>query len=940
MASRPRKPGLLARLLPFGAYPDSDRADTSGTDAMLLEELGAVAQRRGDAEAPGDGAIAERADRLRLTALCLSGGGIRSAAFCLGVVQSLAERRLLNAFDYLSTVSGGGYIAGWLHMAAAEAAPGGMDAFQDKLAASGFEPLRRLRAYTNYLVPQAGPLSFDAWAAVALYARNLILNWMVFTPLFLLLALLPVIDRTAIAAAQDSLEANIACLASGGLALFLATWRGCTLLPSQRAGPPPEFATPCRIGWQVVVPAVAWSLLIPVSAGYGQQHAAPSGHASALALEEWVIPGAYAMAVAAGYGLAWALSASGALYRANALRWCAATLCTAALTWFGLRLAASGGSLHSSAAQLLPAAATGLALLPLGLLVLHVLQTTFFVGFRREALLADLDREWLARVSGILLQVGMIWTALALCCLEFPPLFGLLVQPRTAANGSLQGSPLLLATAGTTLLGGAVAWLGKVLSAQIEALVARALTWRTAVLDGLCAAFAAGLFAVAGSLVQTGLGQIQAHTVGAGTAQARVLGLQAVLATALVALVALFGGINVNRFSLHAFYRNRLTRAFLGSARGRRDPDPFTGFDPADNPPLKLLRAAAGGQRLFPVINMTLNVTSTSNTAWSERKAESFTATPLRCGAASLRKPGAGMQDAAGPLGAFVSTEGYAGMENSFDIGRSREGVHLGNMLTVSGAAASPNWGYHSSRLTAFVMTLFNVRLGVWLPNPATATAGQIRLAKPDNSILAILNELVGTSSDARQAVYLSDGGHFENLGLYEMLRRRCRQIVLVDAGEDGDCAFFDLGNAIRKARIDLGADVAMRPMRIFSRAALAQDPAQAAGALGFAMGDITYPAARGGTGEPARGVLIYLKPSFLPGIPADVRAYGLSDAGFPHNSTLEQWFTESRFESYRKLGRWQMDQVAGNVATGLDGLFAEAERQAVRPELPPACAR
>ena len=183
--------------------------------------------------------------------------------------------------------------------------------------------------------------------------------------------------------------------------------------------------------------------------------------------------------------------------------------------------------------------------------------------------------------------------------------------------------------------------------------------------------------------------------------------------------------------------------------------------------------------------------------------------------------------------------------------------------------------------------------------------------------------------------MYLSDGGHFENLGLYEMLRRRCRRIVLVDAGEDGDCAFFDLGNAIRKARIDLGAEVAMRPMRIFSRAVIAQ----AADALGFAVGDITYPAVPGEASEPARGVLIYLKPSFLPGIPADVRAYGLSDASFPHNSTLEQWFRESRFESYRKLGRWQMDQVAGELATGLDRLFAEAERQAVRPDLPPACA-
>ena len=192
---------------------------------------------------------------------------------------------------------------------------------------------------------------------------------------------------------------------------------------------------------------------------------------------------------------------------------------------------------------------------------------------------------------------------------------------------------------------------------------------------------------------------------------------------------------------------------------------------------------------------MTLNVTSGSNAAWAERKAESFYATPLTVGSAMLRHPDQPHDDTP-PLGAFVQTRKYAGMESLGDLQGVDLGPRLGSVLTISGAAVSPNWGYHSSTLTAFLMTLFNVRLGAWLPNPAVATPRDLQLAKPKNSVFALLCEMGGVTTDARQAVYLSDGGHFENLGLYEMLRRRCRRIVVIDAGQDGDCAFFDLGNA------------------------------------------------------------------------------------------------------------------------------------------------
>src|SRR6185437_6074285 len=123
------------------------------------------------------------------------------------------------------------------------------------------------------------------------------------------------------------------------------------------------------------------------------------------------------------------------------------------------------------------------------------------------------------------------------------------------------------------------------------------------------------------------------------------------------------------------------------------------------------------------------------------------------------------------------------------------------------------------------------------------------------------------------------------------MLRRRCRMILLVDAGEDPACTFYDLGDSLRKAAIDQQIQVTFSDLtRIRSRDGLAAD------AVDFAVATVIYP-----EGD-SPGQLIYLKPCFLSDIPADVRAYGAGHPSFPHESTLEQWFTESQFESYRHL--------------------------------------
>ncbi len=125
-----------------------------------------------------------------LTALCFSGGGIRSATFALGVIQGLADQGVLNTFDYLSTVSGGGYIGGWL--TAWKQREGGIEKVipqlrRDAPAApeGGSDPIQHLREYNNYLSPKAGALSADTWTLIATVTRNIFLNWMVFVPLLL-----------------------------------------------------------------------------------------------------------------------------------------------------------------------------------------------------------------------------------------------------------------------------------------------------------------------------------------------------------------------------------------------------------------------------------------------------------------------------------------------------------------------------------------------------------------------------------------------------------------------------------------------------------------------------------------------------------------------------------------------------------------------------------
>jgi hypothetical protein len=331
--------------------------------------------------------------------------------------------------------------------------------------------------------------------------------------------------------------------------------------------------------------------------------------------------------------------------------------------------------------------------------------------------------------------------------------------------------------------------------------------------------------------------------------------------------------INANKFSLHATYRNRLIRAYLAASRAMRSPNLFTGFDPEDN--IKLRDLAAG--KPLHVLNGALNIVRGQQLAWQQRKAESFTMSPLHCGSYKV------------------------GYRPSAKYG---EAITLGTAMAISGAAANPNMGYHSSPVLGLLMTLFNVRLGWWLGNPGSPGAKTWQRKGPQYSVGPLFSEAIGNTTDLYKYVNLSDGGHFENLGLYEMVLRRCHFIVVSDGGEDPDCAYADLGEAVRKIRIDFGIPIEFGTMTIYPRSAI--DTLKSPG-HNCAVGRIRYSVVDGA--DAPDGIIVYIKPVCYGDEPRDIYEYFKTNPTFPHESTGDQFFSESQFESYRMLGAYTMEK-------------------------------
>ncbi|HEX7180856.1 MAG TPA: hypothetical protein VF756_03375 [Thermoanaerobaculia bacterium] len=829
--------------------------DPKAKDSAKLSEVYRIVHRRGK---EGDD----------LSGLCSSGGGIRSATFSLGAYQGLARVGLLDRFDYLSSVSGGGYIAswlgGWIHRA------GGIDKVLPELRISRDDPARpeappitHLRQFSNYLTPKLGLLSADSWTLGAIIVRNLILNLLVLIPVLAAFLALPLLSistpRWVFNPGPDPLYWTGVLL--GGTALFFMSllrastrpqrFLGMGLLPLLAAAPcmliavqlygarrpdhdlnSPEVIVRCLI-WSVVVPMVAFiASVLAQKRTMGRQRASLKTD-----LLAQLVSGLVEAAIYFGILKAWIpplledLALGGYVF-----------VILGPLLFFGPLLL--GKTLFIALASVIEGR-----------------------GYSSE--LGDADREWWARWSGWILLTTLLWMASCALVLYGPILLHTAIAKISAA-----------VTAGG--LGALTSWLGKGSDTRSPGSSEKPSAWKSAMM-----ALAAPLFCLAlVLLVSIGTQELlralpQGWTGSVGESPQPFKGYTVtILATA--ALLFGFGSlmgrfVNVNRFSLQAMYRNRLVRAYLGATNRRRRPNLFTGFDPNDNLRMHSLKA----NKPFPLINMCLNLTTGEELGWQQRQGESFTATPLHCGT--------------GRLG-YRRAQIYGG----------EQGMSLGTAVATSGAAANSSMGYNSSPVISFIMTIFNARLGAWFGNPGPEGVATYTRNAPGNSARLLLDEALGQTDGCHPYVNMSDGGHFDNLGLYEMVRRRCRFIVVCDAGRDTSYTFEDLGNAIRRIRVDFGISIDFDDrINIFPKTREKNDPE----ARYCAVGTIRYDSV---DGDGNTGTLIYVKPAICDKESYDIYHYAKSSLDFPHESTSDQWFDESQFESYRALGRESILTMTG----------------------------
>lgn len=799
-------------------------------------------------------------------ALCFSGGGIRSATFGLGILQGLARLAALNKFDYLSTVSGGGYIGSWLS-AWNHNHPRGLAGVAEELRnqprrpeAVEPAPMAYLRMFSNYLSPRLGLLSADSWTLIGTYLRNLMLNWLVLVPFLLALLAVPLLYR-AVLRLRPSIEFMAALTAIGSFLLLLNLM----------------YLHLCRPSLSSLRPSAKWRAfedqraflalsLIPLVAGItiltlAWEWFRSAGH-SLNDLSLVGLSSLFTLAVGAGvmHSTAWLLAAL-LLRRPWREAWRYLELLTIVLSgllggglvWFALSRTAALDSL-SSYEDWYSCGAVPVVL------SLFLLAATIFIGIASRST-GDSDREWWGRAGSWVLIASVSWAGA----------FGIVIL----GPWVLSRLPGWLNSAGgvTGLLTLLIGFSAKTAATPAEA---EPQWWKR--MGAHCYLLVLAPLSVA--LLLTGLAWGNAGIL--KTASAFEIS-QYIIGMSLFAVLMSFY-ININKFSLHAMYRNRLIRAYLGASRGNnRTPNPFTGFDSNDNFQMADLAPPAGPtQRPFHVVNIALNLVHGQNLAWQQRKAQSFTVTPLHCGSA------------AGGLG-YRPTREYG---KNPAVGQA---ISIGTAMTISGAAASPNMGYHSSPAVTFLLTMFNIRLGWWLGNPGEAGRVTHKRSCPEFAIGPLLVEAFGLTDARSRYVYLSDGGHFENLALYEMVLRRCRVILVSDAGCDRQTAFADLGNAIRKIRIDLGIEIELELDDLREETVPPESRRHhAIGAIRYDLVDTNAP----------QGLLIYLKPSLTGHESADILDYANRHPDFPHETTADQFFDESQFESYRKLGAHIIDEV------------------------------
>ncbi|MBA1241657.1 patatin-like phospholipase family protein [Pseudomonas japonica] len=868
-------------------------------------------------------------------ALALSGGGIRSATFSLGVLQALtrapapANRSngassgpaagLLPYFDYLSTVSGGGYIGAFFtslfipgRLSQREMGKGesSLHPSQTPRAAADqayevleFEPPERIHSSRDYARGPAGrgPLGWlrengrylspagagDIFYVLATTLRNLLsVHFVIGMPLLCLLAMVAL------------LKLGIAGPLCQSLAIPLATDSGfCSAVLADLPGP---FA---------LCPLASEAQLVPLATcpGVATSHALPLGNAL------WWLPLLWAFAAVlpllAAYWLACPRDSVSEPVRL--VNWGSVAM---------MMVAAVTGGVAASSAPLGWPSSFGSALgLISGVLWLSLLAFGFqALTLPKRAHNDGADnsvRNYRIQITRSLAQhlivvLGLVLLATvdSLTAAAYRALLGLnLAQLSLAVIG-----PALIAlvrkVASFTDDKALPGWVSKLPLGIIAGVSGVAILLFVAVLWDLIVYWA----------------QAEALPFGYTTA-AWCLAALALGALLLAICTGQFMGF-INLSSLQSFYSSRLARTYLGASNGLR----FRYAGQRGNPLLSVTDAIKGDDLQLDefyaahcaplhLINVTLNITvdPAEQLVQRDRKGK-----PL-CVAPGI--PGASQGGGASFILDGVYRQRLAPRPILSELNQP---LSVSYWIGTSGAAFTTGLGRATSLGTSLAFGLANIRLGTWWPSafaertpggenlrpgdaPARQTAS-LWLSRGFKTQTYLMYEMTAHFHGLRREYqYLSDGGHFENTAVYELLRTR-RDIELIvgcDNGCDPDYRFDDLANLIRLARIDQAVELEV-DNRVRDNAILApyfaspcdfNKPVEGHDRRCAVLLNAWHVGEDGERRFQARVLL--LKPRLIEGLPADVYNYAALSPTFPNESTADQFFDEAQFESYRQLG-------------------------------------
>jgi hypothetical protein len=778
--------------------------------------------------------------------LAFSGGGIRSATFNLGVLKALQDLHVLKHVDYLSTVSGGGYIGAWWTAWLARGGKEFPDAPNDnatKAKAENREPeeVRHLREFSNFLSPRIGFFQTEMWCAV-MAVVSAILPALLVASTIIALALLVWLGFTSLILA-DGLNMPIPAPHWAASILKKFPFAELTYLK----------------GW--LAPGALLLLLLIVHR-IGERQWRRFGKAEPLSWskpEDAAFRSVLLIIVFIGIIVGWT-------WLSHWQRVDVQPVVTKSLWKWAAGILPAEDCAFSPYLFAAPILLIGIALI---LLVPRLLLMRFAPVRKSSRFVSATDRG-LSRLLG----TALIFGALALLWLVGCWL-----------NSTQWGTKI--PTGGALISGGAFAllrnWIGRMgpakkggimdilkpLLPQILAYIAIAL-WAICIAALLAGWIENGIFGIPGNL------NTPLFLLGAGI---------------VIVLFAIFC-FDPAQVSMHSFYRNRLCRAYLGAsnpdAGGSSENNRQTDVRLRDDIELRRL-SPQGAERPIHLVCCAANDVGGDHLGNLSRGARS----------------------------AVLSKFGFA-IGNYWHAWEDKgETLGLASAITASAAAFNSNMGSLSMRLGAgvtFMCTALNLRLGLWLGHPLSDDVG-VPTWTPGR---LFLKEMFGlTKSGLRppppdsprdpvaEYVHLSDGGHFENLALYELVRRHCRYIIVSDCGADPQVAFDDFGNAVRRIREDFGVeiDIDLSPLKKNADRLSKQH---------VAVGTISYD-------KRDTGVLLYLKPTLTGDEPGDIAQYKTRNEDFPHESTGDQFYDEAQWESYRRLG-----EHAGHSALR----FIERERR------------